>query len=161
MTNTGRKKYIALISMILMLCATFTSCVSKPTTIEELINSNKEIKEQLSSSNTSEMSVDIRGNEIIYTYDLSGVEGATEENLKEDSMIKILKKTLDGQSEAFSNVCKQIEEESEISGVSATVNYTYKGEVLASKTFSSAGEVKNGESEKAETEDTEDEKIEE
>ena len=162
MTIKGRKAHIALICMVIMLCASLTSCVSKPTTVEELINSNKDISEQIaSSSESSGMTVEIKGNEIIYTYDLSGIEGATEENLKEEAMLKILQTTLDGQSEAFANVCKQVEAESEISGVTATVNYTYNGEVLATKTFSSSGEVEKGESEKAETENTEGEKSEE
>lgn len=144
----GREKNIALIGIFIMLCATFTSCVSKPTTVEELINSNKEIAAELTSSHdNSGMTTEIKGNEIIYSYDLSGVEGATEENLKEKSMLKILNSTLDGQADSFTNVCKQIEEESEISGVTAIVNYTYKGEVLATKTFSSAGEVDNAEAE--------------
>ncbi|MBQ6623705.1 MAG: DUF4854 domain-containing protein [Mogibacterium sp.] len=144
----GREKNIALIVIFIMLCATFTSCVSKPATVEELINSNKEIAEELTSSHdNSGMTTEIKDNEIIYSYDLSGVEGATEENLKEKSMLKILNSTLDGQADSFTNVCKQIEEESEISGVTATVNYTYNGEVLATKTFSSAGEVDNAEAE--------------
>ena len=66
--------------MIIMLCASFTSCVSKPTTLEELINSNKDNpRATQSSSESSGMTVEIKGNEIIYTYDLSGIEGATEE----------------------------------------------------------------------------------
>ena len=138
MTIKGRKSIIALVGMIIMLCVSFTSCVSKPTTIEELINSNKDVEEQLvSSSDGSGMSVDIKGNEIIYTYDLSGIEGATEETIKDEAMLKLLQKTLESQADSFTNVCKKIEAESEISGVTATVNYTFNGEVLATKTFSS------------------------
>ena len=80
MTIKGRKRYIALLGMLILLCLAFTSCVSKPTTVEELINSNEEIAEQLAtSSGSSNMTLEIKGNEIIYSYDLSGIEGATEE----------------------------------------------------------------------------------
>ena len=162
MTIKGRKRYIALLGMLILLCLAFTSCVSKPTTVEELINSNEEIAEQLAtSSGSSNMTLEIKGNEIIYSYDLSGIEGATEENIKDEAMIKILQTTLADQSSAYAAVCKNIEKSSEISGVTATVNYTYKGEVLATKTFSSSGEVEKGESEKAKTENTEGEKNEE
>ena len=153
MTIKGRTRYIALLGMLILLCLAFTSCVSKPTTVEELINSNEEIAGQLAtSSDSSNMTLEIKGNEIIYSYDLSGIEGATEENLKDEAMIKILQTTLEDQAAAYAAVCKNIEKSSEIRGVTATVNYTYKGEVLATKTFSSAGETEKAEKPKEETE---------
>ena len=125
--------------MILMFGMLLSSCVEKPSTIEELINSNKDIEEQVNSAaENAGMKIDIKGNEIIYSYDLSGIEGATEETLKDEAMITSLQKSLDSQKSSFGSVCKKIEEESGISGVSATVNYTFNGEVLATETYTSA-----------------------
>ena len=141
MTITKKRSiYMVLLSLLLLLGTLFTSCVSKPGNIEELLNSNPDIQQEIqTAAENAGMSVEIKGNEIIYSYDLSSVEGATEEALKDEAMIKNLQSALDSQRDQFVNVCKSIETETEISGVSATVSYTYKDDVLVTQTFTSAG----------------------
>ena len=141
MTITKKRSiYMVLLSLLLLLGSLFTSCVSKPGNIEELLNSNPDIQQEIqTAAENAGMSVEIKGNEIIYSYDLSSVEGATEEALKDEAMIKNLQSALDSQKDQFVNVCKSIETETEISGVSATVSYTYKDDVLVTQTFTSAG----------------------
>ena len=131
--------YMILLSMVLTLGMLITSCAEKPGTIEELVSSNEDVQEQIkTAAESAGMTVEIKGNEIIYSYDLASVEGATEEALKDEAMIKTLQSALDDQKSIFSKLCKDIETETEISGVTATVNYTYGDEVLATQTFSSA-----------------------
>ena len=141
MTITNRRSiYMVLLSLFLVLCTLFTSCISKPENIEELLNSNPDIQEEIqTAAENAGMSVEIKGNEIIYAYDLSSLEGATEEALKDEAMIKNLQSELDSQKDQFVEVCKALEAETEISGVSATVSYTYKDEALVTQTFTSAG----------------------
>ena len=141
MTITKKRSiYMVLLSLLLLLGTLFTSCVSKPGNIEELLNSNPDIQQEIqTAAENAGMSVSIKGNDIISSYDLSSVEGATEEALKDEAMIKNLQSALDSQKDQFVNVCKSIETETEISGVSATVSYTYKDDVLVTQTFTSAG----------------------
>lgn len=140
MTMVKKKRlYLIIAGMILVVAMLLSACVSKPSTIEELISSNKDVEEQVkSAAENAGMTVDIKGNEIVYSYDLSGIEGVTEETLKEEAMIKSLQSSLDSQKSAFGKVCKTIEEKSGISGVSATVNYTYGDEVLVTGTYTAA-----------------------
>lgn len=133
--------YMILLSMVLTLGMLLTSCAEKPGNIEELVSSDEDIQQEIqSAAENAGMTVEIKGNEIIYSYDLASVEGATEEALKDEAMIKTLQSALDDQKSIFSKLCKDIETETEISGVTATVNYTYGDEVLATQTFSSADE---------------------
>ena len=134
-----RSLYLLMLSMILMIGLFLSSCVSKPGTIEELIDSNSDVKEQIqTAAGNAGMSIGIKGNEITYTYDLSTIQGATEENLRDEAMLETLKNALDSQQSVFAGVCKNIEDETGISGVSAVVNYTYGDEVLITQTFTSS-----------------------
>lgn len=131
--------YMVMLSMILTLGLLLSSCVSQPETIEELIDSNSDVKDQIqTAAEEAGMVVDIKGNEITYTYDLSGIEGATKENLKDEAMLETLTNALDSQKSVFAGVCKSIEDETGISGVTTIVNYTYGEEVLVTRTFTSA-----------------------
>lgn len=131
---------VSILSAILLLALLLSACVSKPESLEELISSNEEIEAQVQeAAQDAGMTVEITGNVVTYSYDLSSIEGATEEALKDEEMIKTLQSALDSQKSVFTEMCKKLEEESEISGISATVNYTYGDEVLATQTFTSAG----------------------
>ena len=139
MTVKRRNIYIAIIGMIVLLCAAFTSCASKPSSLEELLNSNADVQQEIqSAAEEAGMTVEVKGNAITYSDDLAGMEGATEEAIKDKVMIDNLQTALDSQGEQFGGMCKKLEEETEITGISATVNYTYGDEVLATKTYTSA-----------------------
>lgn len=130
-----------LLGLVLTLGMLFTSCAEKPGTIEELVNSNEDIQQQIqAAAENAGMTVEVHGNEIVYSYDLASVDGVSEDALKDEAMIKALQTALDGQKAPFANLCKSLETETEISGVTATVNFTYGDEVLATQTFSSADE---------------------
>lgn len=142
MANSKRKSlYMILLGLVLTLGMLFTSCAEKPGTIEELVNSNDEVQEQIkTAAESAGMTVEVKSNEIIYSYDLASIEGVSEDALRDEAMIKALQSSLDDQKITFAKLCKNLEAETEISGVTATVNFTYGDEVLATQTFSSADE---------------------
>lgn len=142
MTVSKRKSlYTILLGMLLSFGMLFTACAEKPGTIEELVNSNADVQQEIqTAAENAGMTVEIKGNEIIYSYDLASIEGATEDALKDEAMIKSLQSSLDEQKPVFTKLCKDIESEAEISGVTATVNFTYNGETLVTKTFTSSDE---------------------
>ena len=57
---------------------------------------------------------------------------------KSDSIISALDQALGAAGDTFGGICKSIEESTEITGITTTVNYTWEDEVLVSKTFTSA-----------------------
>ena len=138
-----RKGLIALLlSFVMMMSVMASACSSTPKTIEEYINNDKDaMAEVQKAADASGLTVDFKGNDVIYTYDLSGIDGVTEENIKSDVMVENLSNALAGQGETFASLCKQLEEESKIEGVQIVVNYTYGDEVIVSKTFNSSGAV--------------------
>ena len=131
-----------LLSLVMSLSLIATSCNSSPKTLEEYINKDKEAAEQVQkAADTSGLTVSFSGNDVVYTYDLSKIDGVTEEVVKSDMMIDQLTSALQSTSDTFVGLCKQLEEESKIQGIHIVVNYTYKDEVLVTKTFDSAGVV--------------------
>ncbi|MBQ6455996.1 MAG: DUF4854 domain-containing protein [Mogibacterium sp.] len=138
-----RKGLIALLlSFVMMMSVMASACSSTPKTIEEYINNDKDaMAEVQKAADASGLTVDFKGNDVIYTYDLSGIDGVTEENIKSDVMVENLSNALAGQGETFASLCKQLEEESKIEGVQIVVNYTYGDEVIVTKTFNSSGAV--------------------
>ena len=118
-----------------------TAC-SSPKTIEEYINKDKEAAEQVQkAADTAGLTVDFSGNDVVYTYDLSSINNVTEDVIKSDMMKEQLASALDSTSDKFVGLCKQLEEESKISGIQIVVNYTYGDEVIVTKTFNSSGTV--------------------
>ena len=65
----------------------------------------------------------------------------TEEIGTSDLMKDQLASALDNVSDQFVGLCKQLEEESKITGVQIIINYTYGDTVLVTKTFNSSGAV--------------------
>ena len=131
-----------LMAFVMSLSLMATACNSAPKTIEEYINNDKEAMEEVQdAADTSGLEVSFSENDVIYTYDLSKIDGATEEVIKSDIMIEQLTSALDSTGETFMGLCKQLEEESKIEGVHIVINYTYGDEVLVTKTFDSNGAV--------------------
>ena len=131
-----------LLAFVMTMSLMATACHSAPKTIEEYINNDKEaMKEVQDAADTAGLAVEFSSNDVIYTYDLSKIDGATEEVLKSDIMIEQLTSALDSTSETFIGLCKQLEEESKIEGIHIVINYTFGDEVLVTKTFDVNGAV--------------------
>ena len=133
-----------IIAMMLALSMLFglglTSCAKKPQDLESYINSNDDVKQELQqTADDAGMTIDIKGNEITYSTDLSKLEDVKEETIKEPEMVEKLQDALDGQKDTFVALCKELEEKTELSGIKMVVNYTYGDEVLATQTFSAEG----------------------
>ena len=128
-----------LLTGALILALVLTSCASKPETLEEYVSKNPDVKEQIdSAAETSGLDVTIEGNEVIYSYDLASIEGATKESLSDEAMLSTLNSSLASMGPTFAELCSNIEGETGLTGIKMTVNYTYEGEVLLTKTFTSA-----------------------
>lgn len=136
-----KKSIITLIiGLTLVMVMFLTSCGNKaPQTMEDYVSSNEEVQQQIQeAADASGLAVEIKGNDVIYTYDLSTFEGMNEELAKSDTMKSNLESALDAASPTFENLCSQLEEESEIQGVQIIVNYTFGDEVVVTKSFTAA-----------------------
>ena len=137
-----RKGLIALLISLVMMLSVFTTACGGPKTIEEYVKNDKDAQEQLDKVAESQgLAVDITGNDVVYTYDISSIDGVTEEIGTSDLMKDQLASALDNVSDQFVGLCKQLEEESKIEGVQIVVNYTYGDEIIITKTFNSSGAV--------------------
>lgn len=132
-----------LLIFVMMMSVMASACNSAPKTIEEYINKDKDaMAEVQKAADSSGLTVDFKGNDVIYTYDLAGLDGVTEEVVKSDLMVEQLSSALDNTGNTFASLCKQLEDESKITGVQIVVNYTYGDEVIVTKTFNSSESVK-------------------
>lgn len=140
------KRLISILMMLaVMMSMLLASCESKPKTLEEFVNNDEEAMEDIQeTADESGLKVEIKENDVIYSYDISDYEGMTEEIAKGDQMIKALDAALDDAGETFTDLCKDLEEESGIEGVRIMVNYTYKDDELVSKTYDKSGIADSG-----------------
>lgn len=137
-----RKSMVALLLAFVMSFSLLATACSSPKTIEEYIAKDKEAAEQVQkAADTAGLTVDFSGNDVVYTYDLASIDNVTEDVIKSDMMKEQLASALDSTTDTFVGLCKQLEEESKISGIQIVVNYTYGDEVIVTKTFNSSGAV--------------------
>ncbi len=147
------KKRSLIIFMIMTVIAAmcFTACGKKQTTLESYLNDHPDIQasidEQLGSDELKNIKVEFSGNDMIYTYDLAGVESITEEQAKSDEVKQKLQEGLDAQADNFKTTANSVlaavnEDGAGIESINMVVNYVYGDEVVATGTFSSdpAGE---------------------
>ena len=127
-----------IMAVITALC--FTACGSKETmTLEKYVQDNPDVQESIDSAMAdSNVAVVIKENDISYNFDLSKMDGYTEELAKSDAIISALDDALAAAGGTFGGICKSLEESTEISGITTTVNYSWEDEVLVTKTFTSA-----------------------
>ena len=135
-----KRTLIVLMIMAVITALCFTACGSKETmTLEQYVQDNPDVQESIDSAMTdSNVAVVIKENDISYNFDLSKMDGYTEELAKSDAIISALDDALAAAGGTFGGICKSIEESTEITGITTTVNYTWEDEVLVSKTFTSA-----------------------
>ena len=127
------KKLISglLIVMLLAMTALFTAC-GGPATLEEWVAGNSEASATIEELNTNELSVEVEGNTIVYTY--------TYNQVIDSSLVSAVSQQLDTtiteSAATFTNLADVMEEESGISGVSVQVIYLNgDGTELLNKTF--------------------------
>lgn len=134
------KKKTALI-FILMFTLAFTllmtGCGSSPSNLEEYIAQNEDALSSLQNSSEEGMAVTAEGNNLVYTYDLSKVDGYTEDIATNEATISALESALDGGASTFQNIAKVLEDQTEIDGIQVVVKYNWKDQVLVEKTFTS------------------------
>ena len=141
-----KRGIIALIlTLVLGMCMFMTACggggaaEEEPMTLEKYVQGDSSVQESIDQAmNDSNVLVEIKENSIIYTFDLSTMEGYTEELAKSEEIQAALQSALDAAGGTFGGIAKSIEDASGIAGISTVVTYTWNGEPLVSKTFTSA-----------------------
>ena len=135
-----KRTLIVLMIMAVITALCFTACGSKETmTLEKYVQDNPDVQESIDSAMAdSNVAVVIKENDISYNFDLSKMDGYTEELAKSDAIISALDDALAAAGGTFGGICKSLEESTEISGITTTVNYSWEDEVLVTKTFTSA-----------------------
>ena len=147
------KKRTLIVLMIMAVITTlcFTACGSK--TLENYVKDNPDVQESIDSAmSDSNVAVEIKENDISYTFDLSKMEGYTEDLAKSEEIKTALDQALGAAGNTFGGICKSLEESTEITGITTTVNYTWGDEVLVTKTFTSADADAGADADKAEGE---------
>ena len=132
--------------MTVMSAICFTSCGSKKATLETYMNDHPDdrakVEESVASSNMPGLSVEFSGNEMIYTFELSEMEGITEEYIKSDIAKQLFESGLETQADSFKKVANTVldevrKNEKSIESISLTVKYTYDDDVITSATYES------------------------
>ena len=149
-----KRTLIVLMIMAVITALCFTACGSKETmTLEKYVQDNPDVQESIDSAMAdSNVAVVIKENDISYNFDLSKMDGYTEELAKSDAIISALDDALAAAGGTFGGICKSLEESTEITGITTTVNYTWEDEVLVTKTFTSADADAGADADKAEGE---------
>ena len=135
-----KRTLIVLMIMAVITALCFTACGGKETmTLEKYVQDNPDVQQSIDSAMTdSNVLVEIKENDISYTFDLSKMEGYSEELAKSEEINSALDQALGAAGSTFGGICKSLEESTEITGITTTVNYTWVDEVLVTKTFTSA-----------------------
>ena len=134
-----KRTLVVLLIMAVITALCFSGCSKEPMTLEKYVQDNPDVQESIDSAmNDSNVLVEIKENDISYTFDLSKMEGYTEDLAKSDEIISALEQALGAAGTTFGGICKSLEESTEITGITTTVNYTWEDEVLVTKTFTSA-----------------------
>ncbi len=119
---------VLLISMLLTSCG--------PKTLESYVEGDKDLKKQIDqiSATTEGLTVEIKGNDVIYTYDLASL-GVSGDLVKGQEMKKSLEDALAGQASTFEGIVTTLEKETKIDSIKLIVNYTYEKDTVVTKTF--------------------------
>ena len=140
-----KRTFIVLMIMAVVAAMCFTACGNKaPTTLESYVNDHPEVREEIDEKlGTDELkgvTVDFSGNEMTYTYDISGMDNITEELAKSDTLKESLDAGLEQQSGTFTQLASTLKESVKEDGVDletvkVTVIYTYEDYQITSRTF--------------------------
>ena len=141
-----KKLFVLLLAMLVGMTMIMTACsggggtsADEPMTLEKYVAGDPEVEQSIEQAMTdSNVLVEIKENAIVYTFDLSTMEGYTEELAKSAEIQAALQSALDSAGATFGGIAKSIEEASQIEGITCVVNYTWGDEVVVTKTFTSA-----------------------
>lgn len=112
--------------------------------LEQYVADNPEMQESIDSAKEgSNVEIKIEGNEITYIFDLSKMDGYSEDIVKDEEVISSLETSLISSAPTFGGISKQLEEQTKVKGITTTVNYTWEDEVLITKSFTSADAVED------------------
>ena len=157
-----KKSIIALlVALCLVFCFTLTACggnSDEPSdaqeeaaeetveeeieTLETIINNDSSLKEQVASGSGQEgLTIEVKDNDINYIFDMTAISDLSEEQLKDQVMIEALDDALDEGKDQFINLCTTLEDQTGLEGVHMIVTYTYKEDVLTTRTFDKNGVV--------------------
>lgn len=160
-----KRSLLSIIMVIMLASALFTACGGKGSsseggnagtdTLENYAKNNKEVQESIDKATSdSDVEVSIKGNEVTYSYELSKMDGFTEDVAKDESVVKSLQTALDNAGPTFGGIAKTLEEATGIKGIKVTVNYTYGDDVIATMTYTSADASKGSTSSEGSAEDS-------
>lgn len=139
------KKKTLLLMLILAVFSTMvlTACGGSKS-LEQYVADNPEMQESIDSAKEgSNVEIKIEGNEITYIFDLSKMDGYSEDIVKDEEVISSLETSLISSGPTFGGISKQLEEQTKVKGITTTVNYTWEDEVLITKSFTSADAVED------------------
>lgn len=112
--------------------------------LEQYVADNPEMQESIDSAKEgSNVEIKIEGNEITYIFDLSKMDGYSEDIVKDEEVISSLETSLISSGPTFGGISKQLEEQTKVKGITTTVNYTWEDEVLITKSFTSADAIED------------------
>ena len=112
--------------------------------LEQYVADNPEMQKSIDSAKEgSNVEIKIEGNEITYIFDLSKMDGYSEDIVKDEEVISSLETSLISSGPTFGGISKQLEEQTKVKGITTTVNYTWEDEVLITKSFTSADAVED------------------
>lgn len=136
-----QKRLLVILTAIAMAAVMLlTACGSKEEpTLESYVNDNEEVKAELeeavSANEQNGLKIEIQGNDIVYTFDLSAVDGFTEDLAKDAGVKEALETGMEEHADDFKKVASEMAATTEIKGIQVIVNYVYNDEVIATSTY--------------------------
>ena len=138
-----KKAFILMLILAVFSTMVLTACGGSKS-LEQYVADNPEMQESIDSAKEgSNVEIKIEGNEITYIFDLSKMDGYSEDIVKDEEVISSLETSLISSGPTFGGISKQLEEQTKVKGITTTVNYTWEDEVLITKSFTSADAVED------------------
>ena len=108
-------------------------------TLEDYLNQHEDIKQSaIQAAEEQGVTVVFKGNELYYYFDLSKVEGYTEELAKSEAIAEALDDALTKGKQTFGEVSRDMEKATGVTGVVTVVQYAWGDEILVSRSFTTA-----------------------
>lgn len=145
-----KKSFIALLivtcmsmGILLPSCSAAKSLTGKltkqPKDLESVIAVNPKIAEEMEAAKeTSGMQMSVSGNEITYTYQLDNIEGISDEQIEDEAMLEVLDKSIKDSGSNMEKLCKSLEDQTGLSGITVKLVFTYNDEEVLTETFTAA-----------------------
>ena len=110
-------------------------------TLEEFANTNAEMKNLLGYNEQAGVTIDVKGNDLIYFYDFSLNSEYTKEQIMTDAVKENIEASLDDEETIanFVNTVTTLEDQTGISGIQLYVIYGYGDEIIVSHIYDKNG----------------------